>query len=276
MRCEDLERDLACFVDGELASPEEREVRNHLEVCPQCKAHVEEQRQIKKALRTSGQPVPSADFLSRMSSSLQEIEPVRPSEVASVAEGHPESTGRAKAGPARSLLRASVGVFVPLAAALALVLGYVETIEPVINESIVRHQRNLPLEVTGGPEQVSNWFNGKVPFAVSMPKLGPRVSLLGGRISHLRGREAALLQYDQNGQRISVFVFDAHGMQSPLPLRAPERRMIGNHEVFIEDTSGYHVAFFRDRGLGYAITGNVDESDFIQMISAAIGQNSGR
>src|SRR6185295_17848568 len=112
--------------------------------------------------------------------------------------------------------------------------GYVETVEPLLNESIVKHQRNLPLEVTGGPEKVQSWFDGKVPFAVPAPQLGPRCSLRGGRLSHLGGREAALLQYDQNGQKISVFVFDAHEMPRPLPLRAPERRMIGNREVYIE------------------------------------------
>jgi anti-sigma factor RsiW len=132
---------------------------------------------------------------------------------------------------------------------------------------VVRHQRNLPLEVTGNPEAVQSWFDGKVPFAVPALKLEPIASLRGGRLSHLGSREAAQLQYERAGQRFSIFVFDPQGLR----LRAPRRQMIGNREVFLEDTSGYHVAVFRDRGLGYAITGNLDESDVIRLISAAVG-----
>ncbi len=262
MRCEDLERDLSCFIDGELAAPEQREVENHLTDCAACRTHLKQQCQVKTLLKQTMQesaPLPgSAELLHRVHSALD------------------RSDGRGGwrwyLETARPLLRASVGVLVPVVAALALVLGYVETVEPLITDSIGKHQRNLPLEVTGGPEKVQSWFDGKVPFAVSMPKLGPSCALRGGRLSHLGSREAALLQYDQNGQKITVFVFDAQGIATPLRLHAPVRRMIGNREVLIEATSGYHVAFFRDRGLGYAIAGSGDESTFMQMISAAIGQ----
>jgi len=263
MRCDDLERELGCFIDGELAPPERREVENHLSQCAACRSHVDGQRKVKQLLRQTLCPSAASE------ASHELLKKVRLALDASDGRGG----WRWRLSTARPLSRAALGVFVPLAAALALVLGYVETVEPLINDSIVKHQRNLPLEVTGGPEKVRSWFDGKVPFAVPAPKLGPHCSLRGGRLSHLGGREAALLQYDQNGQKISVFVFDAQGMPSPLRLGAPERRIIGNREVFIEGASGYQVAVFRDQGLGYAITtGNVGKSEFIQLISAAIGQ----
>ena len=134
---------------------------------------------------------------------------------------------------------------------------------------MVKHSRNLPLEVTGGPEAVQSWFDGKVPFAVPAPRLEPLASLRGGRLCNLGNRDAALLQYEQRGRKISVFVFDAQGLN----LRAPHRRMIGNREVFIEGTSGYQVAVFRDRGLGYAIAGNVAEPEFVRLVSAAVAQS---
>jgi len=263
MRCDELERDLGCFMDGELAPPEQREVETHLHECAACRSQVEEQRHIKQLLRQSLVPANSsvapAGLVQRVRAALDD------------SEGR--SGWRFYSWATRTLGRTAVGILVPVAAALALVVGYVETVEPLVNESIVRHQRNLPLEVTGGPEKVQSWFDGKVPFAVPAPRLGPNCPLRGGRISHLGAHEAALLQYDQNGQKISVFVFDAQGVSSPLRLRMPARRMIGNREVFLEDEKGYHAAFFRDRGLGYAITGSVDESDFIELISAAVGQH---
>lgn len=263
MRCDDFETEIGCFIDGELAPPEQREVENHLNACPACKSHVAEQQKVKSLLRQTMQrpsaPAETAALLSRVRTTLDRDDG--------------RGGWRWRLATVQPFVRAALGIFVPIVAALGLVLGYVETIEPLITDSIVRHQRNLPLEVTGGPETVQSWFDGKVPFAVPAPTLGPHCSLRGGRISHLGGREAALLQYDKNGQKISVFVFDAQGMPSALRLRAPERRIIGNREVFIEDTSGYHVAVFRDRGLGYAIAGSVDESQLIQMISAAVSQN---
>lgn len=260
MRCAELESELGCFIDGELAPPEHREVENHLSDCPACRGQVDAQRQVKQLLKQTQQAPPSqapASLMLRVRGALDEDD---------VRMGW-----RRRMKAARPILRASFGVFLPVAAALALVVGYVENVEPLITDSIVKHQRNLPLEVTGGPEKVQSWFDGKVPFAVSMPQLGPRCSLRGGRLSHLGNREAALLQYDQNGHKVSVFVFD--GQKMPLRLRLPERRVIANREVIIDAASGYHVAVFRSQGLGYAITtGNVAESDFIQMVSAALGQ----
>jgi anti-sigma factor RsiW len=258
MRCADLENELGCFIDGELAPPERREVENHLSDCAACRGQVEAQRQIKQLLKQARPVAPAHESLTRR---------VR----TALDEDDGRGGWRRRLKGARPILRASLGVFVPVVAALALVVGYVENVEPLINDSIVKHQRNLPLEVTGEPEKVQSWFDGKVPFAVSMPQLGPRCSLRGGRLSHLGNREAALLQYDQNGHKISVFVFD--GQKMPVRLRLPERRVIANREVIIDAASGYHVAVFRSQGLGYAITtGNVAESDFIQMVSAAIGQ----
>jgi anti-sigma factor RsiW len=265
MRCDQLENELGCYIDGELASPEHREVENHLGECPACRGLVEEQQQVKRLLRKSLRDPQAA------------MTP--PGLLAKVRQTLDASDGRGgwrwRLAAARPFLRTSLGVMVPVAAALALVVGYVENVEPIINDSIVKHQRNLPLEVTGEPAKVQSWFDGKVPFAVATPTLGPRCSLRGGRLSHLGNREAALLQYDQNGHKVSVFVFDGQKMPSPLRLRAPVRRIIGNREVIIEGTSGYHVAVFRNQGLGYAITtGPVAEAEFIQMVSAAVGQFS--
>lgn len=262
MRCAELENELGCFIDGELAAPERREVENHLGECPACRAQVESQQQVKALVKrtlSGPQAAPPAGLLAKVHTTLD------------TADGR--GGWRWHVSTASPLVRASIGMIVPVIAALALVVGYVENVEPLINDSIVKHQKNLPLEVTGGPEQVQSWFDGKVPFAVSTPTLGPRCMLRGGRLSHLGSREAALLRYDQNGHAVSVFVFDGQNMPSPLRLRAPEKRVIANREVIIDEPSGYHVAVFRSQGLGFAITAsNVAESDFIQMVSAALGQ----
>ena len=51
MRCKELETELSSFLDGELADAERREVEGHLAECPACSAIIEEQRQLKLAVR---------------------------------------------------------------------------------------------------------------------------------------------------------------------------------------------------------------------------------
>lgn len=250
MRCAEIEHELGCLIDDELAAPERREVENHLAVCQGCRELVSEQRQLKQQLRQN-LAKPATDVLTeRLSRSLD------------------REDSRRRWARLRPLAATLVSVVLPIGAALALVLGYVQTVEPLINDSLVKHQRNLPLEVTGGREQVQSWFDGKVPFAVPALHLEPLASLRGGRLCNLGNRDAAMLQYEQGGRKISVFVFDAQGLH----LRAQNRRMIGNREVFIDRASGYQVAVFRDRELGYAIAGNVGEPEFVRLVSAAVGQ----
>ena len=51
MRCDQLENELGCFIDGELAPPERREVENHLSDCAACRGLVDKQQQVKKLLK---------------------------------------------------------------------------------------------------------------------------------------------------------------------------------------------------------------------------------
>ena len=71
-------------------------------------------------------------------------------------------------------------------------------------------------------------------------------------------------------------VFDASdGNRSLLlPLQALDarRQMIGSHEVILQGTHGYSIAVFRDHGLGYAITGDIEEPELLRLISAAVAR----
>lgn len=254
MRCQELERDLASFLDGELADPERVIVEEHLRDCETCRGSVAAQAEWKRAVRRSVPPLdPPASLVVRLGAALDVCDRERKT-----------STSKWHA------LRWPIAALCTSAAALAVFLWQPSpaSVEPpVVVESIDKHQRNLPLEVQGSADVVRSWFDGKVPFAVPPPHLEPVAVLRGGRISHLGDREAAYLQYELRGRSISVFVFDPNGMH----LAAPRREVIGNREVFLEGTRGFHVAVFRDQGLGYAITSSLDEPDFIRVVSVAVG-----
>lgn len=265
MRCEDIERDLDCLLDEELAQPERIEAEAHVRDCSSCLRLVSQRRELRSVLREAVRvPTPRSTLMPRLMCGLDEID--HQSRPASFFERLPAYWGR----------RAAAVLSVSAAAGLVLWVQAVAPRRPqrshpaVAELTIGKHLRNQPLEITGNPEVVRSWFDGKVPFAVPTPRLEPIASLRGGRLSNLGDREAALLQYDRRGRTISVFVFDANGLQG-VPLQEPRRAVIGNREVYLQGAHGYQIAYFRDRDLGYAIAGSVDEPEFIQLISAAVG-----
>jgi anti-sigma factor RsiW len=269
MRCEDIERDLDCLLDGELAQPERIEAEAHVRDCSSCLRLVSQRRELRCVLREVVRvPTPRSALMPRLLCGLDEIDRQcrRQNRPPSLLRRLPAYWGR----------RAAAVLSVSAAAGLVLWVQAVVPRRPqrshpqVVELTIGKHLRNQPLEITGGPDVVRSWFDGKVPFAVPTPRLEPIASLRGGRLSNLGDREAALLQYDRRGRTISVFVFDANGIQG-VPLADPRRAVIGNREVYLQGAHGYQVAFFRDRDLGYAIAGSVDEPEFIQLISAAVG-----
>ena len=250
MQCRDIERDLDSFLDGELASPEMGEVEAHLRSCAPCQSLVDEQLGMKMSLRAALRPPEPPETLREF---------VRDSLHGQIVAA--QRTARWQRLRRPLIMGASVAIL-----ATALLVGTINPAHPevVMESMITKHQRNLPLEITGGPEVVRSWFDGKVPFAVPPPRVEPVASLRGGRISHLGDREAAYLQYEQHGQRISVFVFDPAGLH----LQAPRRAVIHNRQVYLQGARGYQVAVFQDRDLGYAITGSIDEMEFLRFVAA--------
>src|SRR5262249_35560773 len=151
-------------------------------------------------------------------------------------------------------------------AALAALIIQVQpsTSPPLLHQSIIDHTRNLPVEVASpNPDDVSHWFQGKVDFPVRPPRLGADARLLGGRLGRFGTHYAAYLVYDVQGRKVSVFVFDPED----LPMSAPRRVYVDNRQVFMGGERGYHVAWFRDQGVGYAVTSDLDESHVIQLVT---------
>jgi anti-sigma factor RsiW len=140
----------------------------------------------------------------------------------------------------------------------------------VCNDVIAKHRRNLPVEVTGGTNQVKDWYADKeLPFPVKPPSFGARVSLRGGRLADIGEQQAAMLVYDDAGTKVSVFLFDPSGLKIDEPRRA-QRRIIGNREVFLDEERGYNVALYREHGVGYAIASDLNQDQLIKLVSSAV------
>ena len=164
----------------------------------------------------------------------------------------------------------------PLAAAAGLVGSFMMSrvsLSPVAADLIAKHQRNLPVEVSGGSDQVKRWYVDKLGFPVRPPRLCNTCALRGGRLAEVANQQAAYLVYDVGGNKVSVFIFDP----SSVPLQLPQRSSLGagvgdNRDVYMDQEHGYNVAIFRDHGVGYAIAGDLDRDQMLKFVSSTVSQ----
>jgi len=246
LRCAGIQRFVDTYLDGEFAERERGELEAHLNECESCRAkvqrHAEFKRQFKEAAPREQAP---AALRNRVLRSIRK-------------EQQPQRTWRRWASRA-----------MPVAAAGGLIATFLVSrvnCSPVATDVIAKHQRNLPVEITGRPDQVQHWYDGKLDFSVRVPSFGSQVALRGGRLANIRDRQAAYLVYDVHGNKLSVFIFDP----GELPMDAPRKQVIGNRDVYFDEERGYNVALFRDRGVGYAIASDLDSDQMYKLVSSAV------
>jgi anti-sigma factor RsiW len=249
MDCVDVNQFMDAYIDGEFAAQDRVEMERHFEQCEPCRGEARRQAQWKAAIRAR-MPRPNAPYglHMRVSRALDQ-------EIAA-----PSLWRRLSWRLAPTVLAAGV---------LATLLIRVEPTSPVVQESILDHRLNWPVEVAGpDPDGVSTWFRGKVDFPVRPPRFDNQVRLLGGRLGHLGQQHAAYLVYSmQGGHKVSVFVYPGN-----IPIEAPRRIVVRDRPVYVGDESGYRVALFRDRGIGYALASDLDESELVRLVGDTLGR----
>jgi mycothiol system anti-sigma-R factor len=248
IRCAGVSRFVDTYLDGEFGERDRVEFEAHVADCEACRNKVRAQSEWKKLIKAAAprEQAPAA-LRNRISRSLAR-------------ESKPMLSWRAWA------VRA-----MPAAAAVGLVATLmISRVQwsPVCADVVAKHQRNLPIEVSGGSDQVRRWYVDKVDFPVRPPQFhNEPATLRGGRLASIGDKQAAYLVYDMNGNRVSVFIFDS----GDFPIEAHRKVIIGNREVFFDQEHGYNVAMYRDRGVGYAIASDLDQEQMVKLVSSAVG-----
>jgi mycothiol system anti-sigma-R factor len=252
LRCAGIQRFVDTYLDSEFADGDRAEFEAHLAECEPCRQKVKVQAEWKVAVRAAAprERAPAA-LRNRVQRAIAR-----------------EAAGRR----ASRSWRAFAVKVLPIAAAAGLVGSFMVSrlsLSPVAADAIAKHQRNLPIEIAGGSEQVKRWYTDKgLGFPVRPPSLCSTCALRGGRLAEVANQQAALLVYDLNGNKVSVFIFDP----SSVPLELPQRATVSNREVFLDQEHGYNVAVFRDHGVGYAITGDVNREQMLKFVSSTVTQ----
>jgi anti-sigma factor (TIGR02949 family) len=251
MQCGEIDRFIQAYVDGEFADEDRAEFERHLAECERCRDVARAQARFKASLRAHLRRPPLPEGLRERIRKQLAAAPL------------PQSPWRRFVY--RSALAAAA---VPLLFLLLFFGRPSGTARAVVEESIHRHQRDLPLEVVGPDGQhVSSWFRGKLDFPVQPPPLRQAgADLLGGRVSHVSDRQAAYLIYNAHGQKVSVLIFEP----GDIPVEAPRVRRIGNRSIYFDHRRGYNVALWRDGRMGYAFASDLPEHEMVRLVSAAV------
>jgi len=250
LRCAGIQRFVDCFLDGEFADRDKDEFEAHLAECDACRHKVRMQAEWKKQIKAAAprEQAPAA-LRNRIKRSIAKEAP-----------------------PERLSWRRWAVRVMPVAAAsgvlLTMIVSKVQW-SPVAADVIAKHQRmaagNLPIEFSGGPDQLKKWYADKVDFPVR-PLALRQAALRGGRLANIGDRQAAYLVYDFNGEKVSVFVFDPAHVQ----MESQRKAIIKNREVYFDQERGYNVAVFQDHGVGYAIASDLDNEQMVKLVSDAV------
>lgn len=248
MICQDLERFLYPYLDGEFQAEERLEVEAHLSRCPACAQRVHTEAQMREALRRAARHAVQS---SRAPEALR----------ASIQLGVRREYRRTLQ---LRWMRASAAVLVVAAAGSAWVAVQPEPRQRFVDDAAKRHARTLPYEIAGtNHEGVERWFDGKLEHHVAVPRL-PNAVVSGARISNVTDRTAAYISYesapeakDAPPRRIGLFVFD----DSQRDVEAPPLA-----KVRVGSSNGYNVAMWRDGEIVYEMVTDLDESDIRRML----------
>jgi mycothiol system anti-sigma-R factor len=151
LRCAGISRFVDTYIDAEFAEADRLEFEQHLSECDSCRHKVREQKEWKQAIRAAA-PRGQAPAALR-NRVMRQI----------ARESRPMVSWRRWA--ARALpTAAAVGI-------LASVMISKMQWSPLAADVVAKHQRNLPIEVSGGTDLVKQWYAGMVDFPVRPPQL---------------------------------------------------------------------------------------------------------
>jgi hypothetical protein len=128
------------------------------------------------------------------------------------------------------------------------------------------HQRyirgQLPLEIaTASPEQISLWFQDKVPFSVELPTFGESsgqeklYALDGARLVGHKNDYAAYIAYKTRSRPISLLVTSADVVKA----EGGEEIVSKGLTFHFDSIRGLKVISWSHRGLTYALVSDLEE-----------------
>jgi anti-sigma factor (TIGR02949 family) len=245
MECRAVRASLFRYVDGELAEPQRAALDRHLAACSACRRLAELERSYRETyILPLGPDAAPPEVRERVLHLLE-----------SLASRPPSPQGR-------PLLRRGLAAGAAVVA-LGSALWFMATLgqrgtAPIVQlaeAAVEQHQKLvralLPYDIAQvSPQRAEEWFRRRLDFNVSIPPLPhEHVTLLGGRISHLRDLEVAALHYQVEGKDVSLFILPFEGYRQLGLEESPKFKVVPH--------KGYDVIVWTSRGLAYSLVSEI-------------------
>ena len=252
MTCAEADSFIPALCDGELAGADREVVERHLATCEACAARSRLQGRIKAAVRAHLPPPPVPQGLRlRVKAALAEDE-IAP-----------------RRWPWLTYPR-----LVPAAAAAVILIAITGTVRQsqsvILQQAQRMGQTELPMDVVGSDcGSIASWFRGRVDFTVRAPLQRAQAKCQGGRLVNVGERPAAYITCRvADGHRVAFLVFDPRDDT----IEAPQRRVVNGREIYIGTGPGISTAAYRDRGIGYVVTSDLDEEALTRLVTASFNR----
>lgn len=245
MTCQELERFIHPYLDGEFQPEERLELEEHLRGCEACARAVHAEREVQAALRRAARHAVQG---TRAPAALR----------AGIERGLRSEQRR---GQAVLWVRASAAALVVATAGGVWVATRPDAHQPYVEDAARRHAKGLPYEIQANHEGVEGWFTGKLDHRVPVPRL-PNTTLAGARLSNVKDRPAAYISYEAATaggapKRIGLFVFDDARGEVQAHEGAPE----------VQSSHGYNVALWREGEIVYELVSDLNEADIRRLLT---------
>jgi anti-sigma factor RsiW len=248
LNCQETQKLIHGYVDGELELTKSLEIGEHLEDCPACAQAHAQLEALRTAIKEQARYFPPPQSLhSRVRASVRHAGKVGPHEVA---------------------LRLWPVFSVAAAAVILLLLGWgllrwpVRSDEPfLIRELLASHVRSQMLPghevdiASSNQHVVKPWFDGKLDFSPAVRDFAEQgFPLMGGRLDYLDNRQVAALVYKRRQHVINLFIW-------------PSTSDSENSTALTRQ--GYHVLHWTRSGMSYWAVSNLNEGelrDFVHLV----------
>jgi anti-sigma factor RsiW len=255
--CSEVAALLEPYVDGEFDEGERAALEGHLSACEPCRARAAAALSTRSALRAS---------LRRAAGAGTAPDSLR-QRISVALDG-------ADASPwwLRVLSPLPVAAAAACVAGALLVFAGHRSADPLVEEAVRKHARDLPLELNAasvGPEAIPSLLASKLDFNPRPPPFhGQGVRLVGARLAQLREWPAAYMRYDTPRGQVGLFIIDD-----------PERRVVetgrqvraGPGTISVMNARGYNVAIWRRNEIVYSLIADLDEADLVRLVATAHG-----
>jgi anti-sigma factor RsiW len=247
MRCEEAAPLLDAHADGELDQAEDRLVAEHALSCPRCAGSLDRIRRARAAVRALGRFAAPAGLERRVRAAAA---------AASAAAG----SWRVPAAFALGLACGALALF------LALGPPAWRQFSPGMADYVSAHVRAQLADknagiASGDPHTIRPWLGGRIGLAPRVADLSDEgFPLLGARVDHVGGRDAAALVYGRRKHVINLFV----QADDAAPLPQGQRH-------------GYTVLSWRDLDLRFVAVSDLapaELDDFARLVRARAGMGA--